>query len=127
MRSRRSDRRPSRSAGPKDSTATPARSRSASTGDDERPSARRFRAAAVHAGMRAALEGVRPSMAAPVRAPRPQAVLFACGSNSVRSPMAASLFGHLFGRTAYVGSAGVRKGELDPFAVAALDEIGLDI
>jgi protein-tyrosine-phosphatase len=66
-------------------------------------------------------------MASPGRAPRPQAVLFACGSNSVRSPMAASLFRHLFGRTAYVGSAGVRKGELDPFAVAALEEIGLDI
>jgi protein-tyrosine-phosphatase len=58
---------------------------------------------------------------------RPQAVLFACGLNSVRSPMAAALFKHLFGRSAYVGSAGVRKGELDPFAVAAMDEIGLDI
>jgi len=53
-------------------------------------------------------------------------VLFACGMNSVRSPMAAGLFKHFFGRT-YVGSAGVRKGELDPFAVAALDELGLDI
>jgi protein-tyrosine-phosphatase len=61
------------------------------------------------------------------RASRPQAVLFACGLNSVRSPMAAALFGRLFGRTAYVGSAGVRKGELDPFAVAAMDDIGLDI
>jgi protein-tyrosine-phosphatase len=58
---------------------------------------------------------------------RPQAVLFACGLNSVRSPMAAALFKHLFGRLTYVGSAGVRKGELDPFAVAAMDEIGLDI
>ena len=58
---------------------------------------------------------------------RPQAVLFACGLNSVRSPMAAALFRHLFGRTTYVGSAGVRRGELDPFAVAAMDEIGLDI
>src|SRR6202521_811200 len=58
---------------------------------------------------------------------RPQAVLFACGLNSVRSPMAAALFRHLFGRTAYVGSAGVRKGELDPFAVACMDEIGIDI
>jgi protein-tyrosine-phosphatase len=58
---------------------------------------------------------------------RPQAVLFACGLNSVRSPMAAGLFKHLFGRVTYVGSAGVRKGELDPFAVAAMDEIGLDI
>ena len=27
----------------------------------------------------------------------------------------------------YVRSAGVRKGELDPFAVAAMEEIGLDI
>src|ERR1700757_616266 len=58
---------------------------------------------------------------------RPQAVLFACGLNSVRSPMAAGLGRHFFGKTIYVGSAGVRKGELDPFAVAAMDEIGLDI
>ena len=58
---------------------------------------------------------------------RPQAVLFACGLNSVRSPMAAALFKHLFGHSAYVGSAGVRKGEVDPFAVAAMEEIGLDI
>ena len=61
-------------------------------------------------------------------APRtPQAVLFACGLNSVRSPMAASLFRHLIGAPTYVASAGVRKGELDPFAVAAMEEIGLDI
>jgi protein-tyrosine-phosphatase len=58
---------------------------------------------------------------------RPLAVLFACGLNSVRSPMAAALFGQIFGRSIYVGSAGVRKGELDPFSVAAMDEIGLDI
>ena len=61
-----------------------------------------------------------------LRSQRPQAVLFACGMNAVRSPMAAGLFKHYFGRT-YVGSAGVRKGELDPFAVAAMEEIGLDI
>ena len=64
-------------------------------------------------------EGARPG--------RPQAVLFACGHNSVRSPMAAALFGQIFGRAIYVGSAGVRKGELDPFAVAVMNEIGLDI
>ena len=58
---------------------------------------------------------------------RPQAVLFACGLNSVRSPMAAGLARYFFGNTIYVGSAGVRKGDLDPFAVAAMDEIGLDI
>jgi protein-tyrosine-phosphatase len=65
-------------------------------------------------------------MAAPLRSARPQAVLFTCGMNSVRSPMAAALFKHFFGRT-YVNSAGVRKGELDPFAVSAMEEIGLDI
>jgi protein-tyrosine-phosphatase len=65
-------------------------------------------------------------MAAPIIA-RPQAVLFACGLNSVRSPMAAALFRHLLGRAAYVGSAGVRTGELDAFAVAVMDEVGLDI
>lgn len=58
---------------------------------------------------------------------RPQAVLFACGLNSVRSPMAAGLMRYFFGKSIYVGSAGVRKGELDPFATAAMDEIGLDI
>jgi protein-tyrosine-phosphatase len=60
-------------------------------------------------------------------AKRPLAVLFACGLNSVRSPMAAALFGQIFGRAIYVASAGARKGELDPFAVAVMDEIGLDI
>jgi protein-tyrosine-phosphatase len=65
-------------------------------------------------------------MAAPIVA-QPQSVLFACGQNSVRSPMAAALFKRLFGHVAYVGSAGVRTGELDPFAVAALEEVGLDI
>ncbi|HVG82063.1 MAG TPA: arsenate reductase ArsC [Methylomirabilota bacterium] len=58
---------------------------------------------------------------------RPQAVLFACGLNSVRSPTAAGLFRHLIRSPIYVASAGVRKGELDPFAVAAMEEIGLDI
>jgi protein-tyrosine-phosphatase len=58
---------------------------------------------------------------------RPQAVLFACGLNSVRSPMAAALLRQMLGTKLYVGSAGVRKGELDPFAVAAMEEIGIDI
>jgi protein-tyrosine-phosphatase len=58
---------------------------------------------------------------------RPQAVLFACGLNAIRSPIAAGLFAQLFGRSIYVGSAGVRKGELDPFAVAVMAEIGVDI
>jgi len=47
--------------------------------------------------------------------------------NSVRSPMAAAILRHLAGRRAYVESAGVRAGGLDAFAVAAMDEIGIDI
>jgi protein-tyrosine-phosphatase len=58
---------------------------------------------------------------------RPQAVLFACARNAVRSPMAAALLRQMLGRSIYVGSAGVRKGELDTFAAAVMDEIGIDM
>jgi protein-tyrosine-phosphatase len=61
------------------------------------------------------------------RSTKPQAVLFACKLNSVRSPMAAALFKRHMGPAFYVSSAGVRKDELDLFAVAALDEVGIDI
>ena len=61
------------------------------------------------------------------RSTRPHAVLFACGLNSVRSPMAVGLYKQIIGRASYVASAGVRKDELDPFAVAALEEVGIDI
>src|SRR5258708_7808652 len=66
-------------------------------------------------------------MSEPPRRATPQAVLFACGLNSVRSPMAAGLFKQMLGRAIYVASGGVRKDGLDPFAVAALDEVGIDI
>jgi protein-tyrosine-phosphatase len=57
----------------------------------------------------------------------PGAVLFACTLNSVRSPMAAALMRHLFGKFVYVDSAGVRAGELDPFAVEVMEEVGIEI
>ena len=60
-------------------------------------------------------------------AARPQAVLFACGLNAVRSPMAAAVLKQMLGGSLYVGSAGVRRGELDPFAGAVMEEIGIDI
>ena len=66
-------------------------------------------------------------MTASERSSRPHAVLFACGMNAVRSPMAAALFHQMFGKSVYVGSAGVQKGELDTFAVAVMEEIGIDI
>ncbi len=57
----------------------------------------------------------------------PGAILFACTLNSVRSPMAAAMMRHLFGKFVYVESAGARAGELDPMAVEVMDEIGIEI
>jgi protein-tyrosine-phosphatase len=57
----------------------------------------------------------------------PGAALFACTLNSVRSPMAAAIMRHRFGRFVYVDSAGTRAGELDPMAVEAMEEIGIEI
>lgn len=58
---------------------------------------------------------------------QPSAVLFACTLNAIRSPMAAAILRHLHGHHIYVDSCGVKEGEVDPFAVAAMDEIGIDI
>jgi protein-tyrosine-phosphatase len=69
----------------------------------------------------------RPQARSAPGKPRPQAVLFACGWNAVRSPMAAGLCRQMFGQSIYVGSAGVRKGEIDPFAIAAMEEVGIDL
>lgn len=65
--------------------------------------------------------------AAELRRARPQSVLFACTFNAVRSPMAEGVGRRLFGREIYFASAGIRSGQLDSFAVAVMDEIGVDI
>ena len=57
----------------------------------------------------------------------PGAVLFACTMNSIRSPMAEAILKHLHGHRIYVDSAGVRDGEIDGFAIAVMDEIGIDL
>jgi protein-tyrosine-phosphatase len=54
-------------------------------------------------------------------------VLFACTWNAIRSPMAAALLRHYRGSRLFVDSAGVRAQEIDGFAVAVMDEIGIDI
>src|ERR1700744_4082888 len=63
--------------------------------------------------------------APPSRAP--QAVLFACGFQSGRSPMAASLLQQMFPHALYFRWGGGKKGELAPFAVAVMAELGQDI
>jgi protein-tyrosine-phosphatase len=57
----------------------------------------------------------------------PSSVLFACTRNSIRSPMAEALLRHLWRQRIFVQSVGVRAGELDPFAVAVMDEVGISI
>jgi protein-tyrosine-phosphatase len=63
----------------------------------------------------------------PGEADLPGAVLFACSRNAVRSPMAAAILKHLAGNRIYVDSAGVRAGEPDLFAIAAMEELGIDL
>ncbi len=57
----------------------------------------------------------------------PSAVLFSCNWNAVRSPMAEAFMKHFHGHHVFVDSVGVRQGDLDPFAVAVMDEVGIDL
>ena len=57
----------------------------------------------------------------------PGSILFACTQNSIRSPMAEALMKYLHGGRVFVDSVGVRPEPVDPFAIAALDEIGIDL
>jgi len=59
--------------------------------------------------------------------PLPQAVLFACSHNVIRSPIAAALFKDRWGKFCFVDSCGVHAGEPDPLAIAVMQEYGLDI
>ena len=57
----------------------------------------------------------------------PASVLFACSHNAIRSPMAEALAKRLYGNTAFLDSVGVHAEELDSFATAVLDELGVDL
>ena len=57
----------------------------------------------------------------------PGSVLFACTWNAIRSPMAEGLMKRLHGRRIYVDSVGVRSHDVDPFAVAVMRELGIEI
>lgn len=58
----------------------------------------------------------------------PQAVLFACNYNTIRSVMAVGLMQRRFGKTIWVDSCGARKGDApDPFVTSVMDEEGVDV
>lgn len=60
----------------------------------------------------------------------PGAVLFACGQNYIRSPMAENLMKHFYGHRVHVQSCGVKIGENsenDMFVQAVMDELGIDM
>lgn len=60
----------------------------------------------------------------------PGAVLFACGLNRIRSPMAAGLMRRLHGMRVFVESCGLRidpDALPDPFTAAVMDEVGIDL
>ena len=58
----------------------------------------------------------------------PQAVLFCCDHNAVRSPMAEAMMKKFYGQRAYVQSAGCKNDmEIDGFSIAVCAEIGLEL
>jgi protein-tyrosine-phosphatase len=57
----------------------------------------------------------------------PGSVLFCCTGNSIRSPMAEGILKRLHGQRIYVDSVGLRALEVNPMAVAVMEEIGIDI
>lgn len=54
-------------------------------------------------------------------------ILFLCVANSARSQMAEGLARDLFGERATVMSAGSAPSQLNPYAIGAMAEIGIDI
>jgi len=57
----------------------------------------------------------------------PASLLFVCGENALRSPMAEAMVKRFHGNRVYVDSVGVRAGPLDPLAVDVMKEIDIDI
>lgn len=57
----------------------------------------------------------------------PDSILFVCSENALRSPMAEALAKSLLGDRVFIDSVGVRDGDLDPMAIAVLEEIGIDL
>ncbi|MDQ7798295.1 MAG: arsenate reductase ArsC [Candidatus Edwardsbacteria bacterium] len=54
-------------------------------------------------------------------------ILFICRHNAARSQMAEALLNHLAGDRFKADSAGLEPGELNPYAIRAMAEMGIDI
>jgi protein-tyrosine-phosphatase len=70
---------------------------------------------------------MQDQLAADLKEKSPRAILFMCGMNSIRSPMAEVIAKQLVAPGIYIQSAGVRAGERDPFVDVVLDEAGLTL
>ncbi|MQB46400.1 low molecular weight phosphatase family protein [Rhizobium sp. ICMP 5592] len=57
----------------------------------------------------------------------PGAILFMCGLNTIRSPMAEVIARGMLPQGTYIASAGVRAGERNSFVDVVLEEIGLSL
>jgi len=57
----------------------------------------------------------------------PDAVMFCCTMNSIRSPMAEGLMKMVHGTKIYVDSVGAREGQLDGLMVEAMSEFDIDM
>lgn len=60
-------------------------------------------------------------------AAHPRSILFLCGMNAIRSPMAEVLARATLPPGTFLASAGVRAGQRDPFVDAVLQERGLSL
>lgn len=56
----------------------------------------------------------------------PRSILFLCGMNAVRSPVAERLARSMLPASVFIASAGVHVGEPDPFIDVILEEDGFD-
>ena len=67
------------------------------------------------------------AQAAALRAESPRHILFLCVANSARSQMAEGIARSLAPEGVKVSSAGSKPSKVNPLAIRALDEIGVDI
>lgn len=66
------------------------------------------------------MSGARPQA-------RPQAILFVCTENAIRSPMAAAVYQQTYENESYVQSAGIRAGQANLFMPVVMKEVGIDL